>query len=312
MTQPRYPVYVISKGRWESRLTVRALEEIGVPYHVVVEPQEFEQYASLIDPDKVLALPFSNLGQGSIPARNWVWQHSLEQGAERHWIMDDNIRIFYRFNRNQKTPVADGTILRCVEDFTDRYDNVAESGLQYAMFVTRKKGTWPAVVLNTRVYSCILINNALPFEEFKWRGRYNEDTDLSLRCLKAGWATFLFNAFLADKIATGTMKGGNTDELYASWQEDRMVMAQSLVDQHPDVVRVVDRWGRPQHMVDYRRFKDNNPQFRGAVPLDQMPAIDNYGMTLEQRIGGEWYPAEGVGAVASQEALATATSDLTW
>ena len=35
---PGYPVYVISKGRWESRLTSRALERIGVPYRVVVEP----------------------------------------------------------------------------------------------------------------------------------------------------------------------------------------------------------------------------------------------------------------------------------
>src|ERR1039457_7656643 len=28
---PRYPVYIISKGRWESRPTSRALEQIGVP-----------------------------------------------------------------------------------------------------------------------------------------------------------------------------------------------------------------------------------------------------------------------------------------
>ncbi len=32
-TTPRYPVYVISKGRHESRLTAKALDLIGVPYH---------------------------------------------------------------------------------------------------------------------------------------------------------------------------------------------------------------------------------------------------------------------------------------
>jgi hypothetical protein len=37
---PQYPVYVISKSRWESRLTVKALEKMGVPYHIVIEPQE--------------------------------------------------------------------------------------------------------------------------------------------------------------------------------------------------------------------------------------------------------------------------------
>jgi hypothetical protein len=69
---PKYPVYIISKGRWESRLTAKALEQIHVPYRIVVEPQERDQYASVIDPKKILVLPFSNLGQGSIPARNWV------------------------------------------------------------------------------------------------------------------------------------------------------------------------------------------------------------------------------------------------
>lgn len=69
---PKYPVYIISKGRHESRLTSKALEVMNVPYHIVIEPQEYDLYASVIDPKKIKVLPFSNLGQGSIPARNWV------------------------------------------------------------------------------------------------------------------------------------------------------------------------------------------------------------------------------------------------
>jgi hypothetical protein len=111
-TNPRYPVYVISKGRWESRLTARALDAINVPYKIVIEPQEFLQYSQVIDPEKILQLPFSNLGQGSIPARNWVWEHSISIGAERHWILDDNIGAFSRLHNNQKIRVADGMIFR--------------------------------------------------------------------------------------------------------------------------------------------------------------------------------------------------------
>ena len=74
---PTHPVYIISKGRWESRLTSKALELMNVPYKIVIEPQEYEQYASVIHTSKILVLPFSNLGQGSIPARNWVWEHSI-------------------------------------------------------------------------------------------------------------------------------------------------------------------------------------------------------------------------------------------
>ena len=61
---------------------------MGVPYRIVVEPQEFDNYAQYIDPSKILTLPFSNLGQGSIPARNWVWEHSIQEGHQRHWILD--------------------------------------------------------------------------------------------------------------------------------------------------------------------------------------------------------------------------------
>ena len=128
---PKYPVYIISKGRWKSRLTSRALEEMKMPYHIVVEPQEYDNYASVIDEDKVLALPFSNLGQGSIPARNWVWEHALSRGAERHWIIDDNIECFARINRNTVIPVASGTIFKITEDFVDRYENIALAGFQY-------------------------------------------------------------------------------------------------------------------------------------------------------------------------------------
>ena len=97
---PRYPIYIISKGRWESRLTSKALETMRVPYRIVIEPQEYPHYAAVIDPTKILTLPFSNLSQGSIPARNWVWDHACAEGHARHWILDDNIRYFYRLYKN--------------------------------------------------------------------------------------------------------------------------------------------------------------------------------------------------------------------
>ena len=269
---PKYPVYIISKGRWESRLTAKALEARNIPYSIVIEPQEFSQYAAVIDKSKILVLPFSNLGQGSIPARNWVWEHSISIGAERHWILDDNIRDFYRLNKNIKYRTTTGLTFRVIEDFVDRYENVAISGMQYEMFVSRKKQHNP-VILNTRIYSCILIKNDIPY---RWRGRYNEDTDLSLRALKDGWCTVLFCAFLADKIATMTMKGGNMSELYKD--DGRLKMAQSLVEQHPDVTTIKQKWGRWQHEVDYSRFKNNKLRLKAGVEIPQ--GVNNYGMVL--------------------------------
>jgi hypothetical protein len=53
---PIFPLYIVSKGRWESRRTSRALELIGVPYSIVVEEQGFSEYASVIDKKKILVL----------------------------------------------------------------------------------------------------------------------------------------------------------------------------------------------------------------------------------------------------------------
>ncbi len=284
---PQYPVYIISKGRWDTRYTVKALDRIGVPYHVVVEPQEYHSYAAVIEPSRILQLPFSNLGLGSIPARNWVWEHAISTGAKRHWIMDDNIFGFCRYDQHMKVRVASGTIFRCMEDFVDRYENVAIAGPQYVMFV-KARFNIPAFLWNRRIYSCILIKNDLPY---RWRGRYNEDTDLSLRALKDGWCTVLFHAFLADKATSMTLKGGNTDELYAVRKESveerksdsRYIMAQSLVEQHPDVTTIYHKFGHWQHLVDYSGFKvgkgKNEPRFRADFIMPEQ-IVNNYGMKL--------------------------------
>lgn len=158
---PRYPVYIISKGRWESRLTSKALEELQVPYHVVVEPQEYDNYAAVIDTEKIYVLPFSNLGQGSIPARNWVWGHSISIGAERHWILDDNINGFVRWNDSKRIRMMDGSAFYIIEEFVDRYENIALAGMNYRYFggVQTTKSFDKPILLNDRIYSCILIKN---------------------------------------------------------------------------------------------------------------------------------------------------------
>lgn len=283
---PQYPVYVISKGRWKRPLTVRTLEQIGVPYRLVVEPQEQAEYADVIGHlGELLVLPFSNLGQGSIPARNWVWEHAKASGAARHWILDDNIKGFFRYHQNEALPVTSGTIFRCAEDFVDRYENVPMAGFHYEMFChwTRDRGKEkPPFYLNTRVYSCILLDNSV---QHRWRGRYNEDTDLSLRFLKDGLCTVLFCAFCCGKQATMTMKGGNTDELYAG--SGRELMAESLREQHPDVVTVITRWNRKQHFVNYAPFKRNALRRKSGVVIPE--THNNYGLRL---VNGRWEDGE--------------------
>lgn len=272
---PRFPVYIISKGRWQRRQTSRTLESMGVPYKIVVEPAEYKDYLSVIPKEKILVLPdnFSELGQGSIPVRNWVWEHSIKEGAKWHWILDDNIESVERFYNNLKIKCETGTPFYVVEEFVLRYKNISQAGMNYALFCPATEAR-PAIRFNTRVYSCILIRNDVPY---RWRGRYNEDTDLSLRMLKDGWVTVLFNAFLIGKRATLTQGGGNTNTIYNTGDK-RLAFAESLQKQHPDIVKVVWRFNRWHHLVNYKPFKRNKLVRKKGLKTKK--GINNYRMKL--------------------------------
>jgi hypothetical protein len=285
LMNPKYPIYIVSKGRWKSRLTSKALDHINVPYKIIVEAQERDAYASVIDPEKVLVLPQKYLDEyetcdelgaskskGPGAARNFAWEHSISLGAKRHWVMDDNIASFNRLNRNLMCKVESGTIFKASEDFVDRYENCALAGFNYDFFAKAKEQI-PPFVLNTRIYSLLLIQNNLPI---RWRGRYNEDTDLSLRVLKAGLCTVQFNAFLQEKATTQTIKGGNTDDFYAV--EGTLPKSQMIADLHPDVAKVVWRFNRWHHHVDYRAFKKN--KLKRIEDLCIPNVVNNFGMKL--------------------------------
>ena len=255
----KYPIYIISKGRYEKRYTSNYLEWCNIDYKIVVEPQEFLEYSKHINKDKILILPdeYLNKGQGGIPARNFVWKHSTENGHKRHWILDDNIASYKRFNCSQKVIVKSACVFRIVEDYVDRFTNVKMAGHNYTMFGITTNTTMQPITMNTRIYSSILLSNDI-FPEYQWRGKYNEDTDLSLRILKAGYPTILFNCLLADKLKTLTQKGGNTDTIYAE-TDGLLLKAQSIVEQHSDVAKVITRFGRTHHYVNYSSFKDLKP-----------------------------------------------------
>lgn len=276
----RYPVCIPSKGRYDCQKTGKTLDKMGVDYKFFVESKEADLYRQHIGAERVIEMPFSDLGQGSVPARNYIWEWAKDRGHARHWTLDDNIGAFVRCNNNRRLNCKSGNLLRAIEDFADRYTNIAAIGPHHKGFVPDRSPGLTPVLWNSRVYSCILLDTALPH---RWRGRYNEDTDLCLRLLKDGYCTALFRALLMDKSTTvgvknsKPMKGGNTDNVYNTG-DHRRAFAESLRDQHPDVVKVVWKFNRWHHSVNYRSFEKNKPTLRdGVVPTG---SIDNYGIEL--------------------------------
>ena len=270
VVQPKYPIYILSKGRYNTRYTSKTLEEMKVNYKIVVEPQEYELYAQYISKDKIIILPdeYLNKNQGGIPARNFIWQHSIDNGHKAHWVIDDNIEGFFRWNKNKKLPITSGICFKMIEDYFDSCENVAQCGIQYSSFYPEISLRRPLYIKNTRIYSCILQKNDVDLEE-RWRGKYNEDTDLSLRLLKKGYSTLLFQNFLCGKKATLSVKGGN-QEIYSG--DGLQKKLDSLIAQHPDCVKGTIKFSKVHHQVDYKPFKDNEIVFK-KVKFPEYPEI---------------------------------------
>jgi len=245
----KYPIYIVSKGRWEKPYTANMFLDAGIDFRIAVEPQEYEFYRTTIPEENIFKLPFSNLGLGSFPARNACWEHSIARGYRRHFIFDDNIRAFRSFSAGARPRCSARKALVSLEKFTDLYSNIAFSGYGYTYFVT--KMTRKAFFLNAHVYSGILINNDVPF---RWRLKYNEDVDLCLQALDKGWCTVLLNAYLIDKISTvAKLKGGNQDELYlGNATEKKILKAKSLETVWPQYVKTKIVFHRPHHYVNWR------------------------------------------------------------
>lgn len=275
--KPRYPIYIPSKGRAKKPLTIRMLDEDGVDFRIVVQPDQVEAYAKF-GRDRLLILPEDD--KGLVYARNWITEHSVAEGVERHWQIDDDVRFLYRVHKGRRLKCDAGVALAVVEDFVDRYENVALASLNDGgAFVPVSKGysqgRIPPFHLNHRCYTNILFWNKLPN---RWRPPNNEDTDMTLQVLADGWCTILFNAFAMDTETTMQASGGQTEAFKLG---ARLRMVRALERRWPGVVTVGRRAGHPQHFIkyDWGRF-DTQLRLKEGVDLAEFEP-DDYGLSLQ-------------------------------
>ena len=275
----KYPVYIVSKGRYDRCLTANFFLEDGVDFKIAIEPQEYDLYLKYYDKENLLKLPFDNLGIGSFPARNHCWEDSIKNGYNRHWIFDDNIRDTKRLNKGKRIRINAKIALQIIENFTDRYTNIGISGFNYRTFVPPT--TKQPFYLNVHVYSALLIDNDL---RFRWRLKYNEDVDLCLQVLNSKLCTILFNAFMIAKVSTTkNMKGGNQTLLYQNNSYDKQVLkAKSLEAIWPQYAETVIRLNRTHHYVDWKKHFKHPLIRRTDIDWDNLKT-NNHGMKLVKR-----------------------------
>lgn len=247
-----YPVYIISKGRYDITLTADIFDKACINYYIAVEPQEADKYIKKLGKDKVLILPFSNLGLGSYPARNYCWEHSILQGHEYHWLFDDNIQAFKRWIDGKRKTITDITTALLYVEAYSRKTKIDILGFEEPNFSVRPPKK--AFKHNCHVYSAMLIKNILPY---RWRLKYNEDIDLNLQVLHNGGTTASCVYYLADKVSTSAkMKGGNQDELYkGNDPKKKLLKAKMIENVWPQYAKTVIRFNRIHHLINWKQFK---------------------------------------------------------
>ena len=226
-----YPIYILSKGR-PRKVTAQCLDDVGVPYYVVVEPDEYDQYKEVYNKGSLLLkLPKKN--QGISYVRNFIKEHSKECGWDYHWQLDDNIRDFRIRKNNKNVKQSPLNLLSASENFVKPFNNIGILGLCHVAFAFARNHY---VDINKQVYSCVLVNNNV---DVQWRPDVVEDTDYSLQVLDAEYCTLLLNKFLIGKETTSKNSGGNenTDEF-------RMKRSLGLQKHWPGAFKITEQYGR--------------------------------------------------------------------
>jgi len=278
----KYPIFIPTKGRYNTPMTIKMFQSHNVDFRIVIEKQEYEQYSKIIDKSKIIVVPHQN--EGLTVTRNWIWDFAENEGHEKFWTFDDNIGRVYRWNRNRRLQMKDGTYIKVIEDFADRYDNLYIIGMNYTGFC-KSSDLIPPYYPNTRVYSNMLLTTKAKLsngEKLRNKLFYNDDTDLCLRVLKDGLPTIHSNAFLIDKATTMTVKGGMTDYYLSDECKGRLTFAEELQQAHSDVTKITQKFGRWHHQVNYKPFKKNKLIKKDGLIIENK--VNNYNMVLIKNI----------------------------
>jgi hypothetical protein len=228
----KYPIYVPSKDRVAKSATIDHLQSEGIPYSIVVEPQDYDEYVDAYGKEHVLSMDKND--QGIVYVRNFCKTHSINEGHSRHWQIDDNIKSFRIRTGGKNVKSKMGYSLSLAEKFVDEFENIGIAGLTHQMFAFAKKHS---LDINRQAYSCVLVDNNL---DLWWRDSV-EDTDYSLQVLASKKCTVVLNRLIIEKAATGEVKGGN-EKVYSG--DGRLRRTKLLQEYWPGWFQYTEKYGR--------------------------------------------------------------------
>lgn len=276
-----YPIFIISYNRPNANAsTISSFIKYGIKFNVVVHKEQLQAYKTYFKSPLINWIIFddeykhkyetlSNVSSyeknaGSGAERNFAWDCAKNAGYSAYWNFDDNMCFIYQtkkltgsgksFERKHLSdPAVFRELFHKAEDFYDSYDNLFILELGESTYF----GFRNIPVINRRCYSALLINTAIPTQ---WRGRYNEDTIMSIDTLINGFCTIQSPILLKAKQSTRAAKGGNhsvgkgkddlKNQVYSDgidYEFSSSLKSQLLVAVYPQYCYLKYRVGRIHH-----------------------------------------------------------------
>src|ERR1039458_4294766 len=206
-----FPIYIPSKGRAGlQRGAINMLNEAGLGYVVVVEPQEKYLYRQM-QIDHLQVLDRNDAGVGY--AREYIRQMSKRLEEDFHWQINDDIRGFvFREPDASTVHISPADAIEYMESRVSLYSNIGFAG--------PNEDLWPptedCTKVNANPAQAVLVNNSVPAQFREYPGF--EDFDFLLQVLEAGYCSIRFDHIRIAAPTPGTNKGGLFGTDRASWK----------------------------------------------------------------------------------------------
>lgn len=298
-----YNIYIPSYGREDELATTKMLLEFNVDnWYLAVDPSQYVAYRDSLAKlgisnrhiiirdiyfrdekmvDLTTSIKTPNYTHGTAGIYNFLLAFSRSIGERKFWTSDDDIiglamkaykgdemmkagekydkNNFYRCSKIVEDYGFDyKKFMKSLEDVSDKARNngfvaLEKFGLVFALPIFWKLGT--------RAYSYYLTDNATQINHI---GALNNDVTTSLEMSKRGYVNMLFEGICYNSLPT-QMSGGLTEQYRRFGTLEK---GKRLVKVAPHCARIVDRYSRIHHIVDYNWYNKQRLVGR-AIPQDQ-------------------------------------------
>jgi len=207
-------IFIPSKNRVNNCSFVKLLINWGVPFTIVLEPQEANKYISAYGDLDILLLPQSD--QGISYARNHIKEHTENLGIKKYWMFDDDLTALY-FREDARMVKGDISVL-CKAESQFSQHGAAIGALDYQQIA------WSAtnpISINTYCEVAVFVDNSKT-RGLRYRQEVNgkEDRDFVMQIIKNGGKSVRTTLYAFGAPAIGSNSGGLKDIFYDLGKED--------------------------------------------------------------------------------------------